>query len=374
MFLATLIFWMGRKKFVHVPPKPGGKLGLLDTLSSICLLMAAGHLFFTWGQPWWVLLLATASFLAVGLGLFSVRQRLEPDNGFLAIVLYSAREWFVGGPPSPAPGPDPAGGGLSAEEAEESPLARSPFWGPSVRRFGLEATEGPVAVLKIISVFFLALVFWALFDQHSSSWIRQAEMMDLRLLGGWHIPASNVSWLDAVITRLNDVTFLATQVPMLNPLLVMILIPLMNPLYARIDRLGIQTTRFRRITAGMLIAALSFVAVALLQWRIDAAGAGRVWVGWQVIPYVIITVAEVMVSITALEFAYTQAPRRMKSTVMSFWNLTVALGNLLTALVARYAQLPLADFFWVFAGLMAAAAVLFGIRGYFYVQKDYTQT
>src|SRR5262249_41233580 len=49
MFLATLIFWMGRRKFVHVPPKPGGKLGLLDTLSSICLFLSVGHFFFTAG-------------------------------------------------------------------------------------------------------------------------------------------------------------------------------------------------------------------------------------------------------------------------------------------------------------------------------------
>src|SRR5262245_22768234 len=31
MFLATFIFWLGRRKFVHVPPNPGGLVGLLDT-------------------------------------------------------------------------------------------------------------------------------------------------------------------------------------------------------------------------------------------------------------------------------------------------------------------------------------------------------
>jgi hypothetical protein len=58
---------------------------------------------------------------------------------------------------------------------------------------------------------------------------------------------------------------------------------------------------------------------------------------------------------------------------MSFLNLTVSLGNVLVALLAYFAGLKLVAFFWVFAGLMAAAAVLFGIRSYFYVQKDYPQ-
>ena len=49
MGLATLIFWLGRNKFVRVPPKPGGRLGLLDTFSSVFLFMTVGSLSFTVG-------------------------------------------------------------------------------------------------------------------------------------------------------------------------------------------------------------------------------------------------------------------------------------------------------------------------------------
>ena len=47
MFLATFIFWLGRRKFVHVPPKPGGGWACSTPLSSVCLFLAVGHLFFT---------------------------------------------------------------------------------------------------------------------------------------------------------------------------------------------------------------------------------------------------------------------------------------------------------------------------------------
>lgn len=356
MFIATVIFWLGRRKFVHVPPKPGGTLGLLDTLSSTAFFMIVGHLFFTAGYPWWVMLLTSTLFLVLGLLLFSLRQRLAPDDGFLAITLFALSRMLRikssvrdGGAIQNTQHANPA----SWADTGPPPLARNRFWAPAVARFGPEATEGPVAVLKIISVFFLVSIFWALFDQHASSWIRQAEMMNLKLWGN----------RDA----------LANQIQAFNPLMVMALIPLMSWIYSLVERTGIKTTPLRRITVGMFITSLSFVAVALLQMRIDAEGPGVVWFGWQVIPFLLLTIGEVMVSITGLEFAYTQAPNRMKSTIMGFWLLTIALGNVLVALLARFGHLPLVDFFWVFAGLMAAAGLIFGIRSYFYVQKDYTQ-
>lgn len=343
MFIATFLFWLGRKKFVHVPPNPGGKIGLYDSFISIAFFMVVGHLFFTAALlPWWALLGISSLFLLLGFWLFSIRQQLAADDGFLAITLYALREYVTGRTFDRDPAPP-----------EAPPLACSRLWGPAVEKFGLEATEGPVAVFKIISVFFLISVFWALFDQHSSSWIRQAAMMDLTLWG--------------------ERSVLPSEIPSMNPLMVMLLIPSMNAVYALCDRLGLKTTPLRRITAGMLVAALSFAAVALLQQRIDAEGEGKVWFAWQIIPYLLITIAEVMVSITGLEFAYTQAPKRMKSMVMGFWLLTVALGNVLVALLARFSDLKLADFFWLFAALMGGAGVLFGIRSYFYVQKDYTQ-
>jgi POT family proton-dependent oligopeptide transporter len=363
MFLATVIFWMGRRKFVHVPPRPGGKLGLLDAVSSTMLFLAVGHLFITpdliqhAGLPpavkWPVLVAVSAAFLAAGLYLFGRRQQIAQDDGFLAIIWYA---WKNRGKRA-----DSAGDG----SADRSPLARSPFWGPAVDRFGEKAAEGPLAVLKILSVFLLISVFWALFDQHSSSWIFQAGEMDLRLWG------ERESFLGINNRLLNR-----NQVPALNPLMVMLLIPLMNVVYGRLDRLGLKTTPLRRITTGMFFAALSFAVVALLQAWIDGNardGLPKVWFGWQVIPYLLMTVAEVLVSVTGLEFAYTQAPARMKSTIMGFWLLTVTLGNVLVAFLAGFKDLERVNFFWTFAGLSAAAGVLFGLRAYFYVQKDYTQ-
>ena len=165
----------------------------------------------------------------------------------------------------------------------------------------------------------------------------------------------------------------AAQLSAINPLFVMIVIPALNFLvFMPLSKRGIDIKPLQKMTVGMFLTALAFVAAAILQQIIQAAGEGQVHSLWQVVQYFIMTVAEVLVSVTGLEFAYTQAPRPMKSTIMGFWLLTISLGNVLVSLVTLI-KLPPAEFFWVFAALMLGAGLLFGLRAYFYWQQDYMQ-
>lgn len=56
---------------------------------------------------------------------------------------------------------------------------------------------------------------------------------------------------------------------------------------------------------------------------------------WLIPQYVVITLGEVMFSITGLEFAFTQAPVSMKSLLQAAWLLTVAIGNLVVIIIAE---------------------------------------
>ena len=79
-------------------------------------------------------------------------------------------------------------------------------------------------------------------------------------------------------------------------------------------------------------------------------------------------------SVTGLEFAYTQAPRAMKSTIMGFWLLCVTVGNLIVAFLSPLQKaFPLSTFFFVFAGLMTAASLVFALMAYIYKGKSYLQ-
>jgi hypothetical protein len=60
-------------------------------------------------------------------------------------------------------------------------------------------------------------------------------------------------------------------------------------------------------------------------------------IAWQILAYIVLTAAEVLVSVTCLEFSYTQAPKKMKSFIMSLYLLSVSAGNVLTALASHAA-------------------------------------
>lgn len=339
MFIATFIFWLGRKEFVHIPAKPGGRIGFLDTLSSSLLFMVFGSLFFTAGKDPLIMGLGALVSLCLGLAVFGYRQSVAKDDGFLAVSLYMIKQFFLRI--------------IGKQKKSSTGISKS-----AETEFSIEAVEGVKAVGRIISVFIMVSVFWALFDQHSSSWIRQATMMNLSV----------------TLPFFGHFEMLPSQIPSLNPVMVMILIPfwayVIEPFLAKF---GIRLTILKKMTIGMFIAALSFATVAILQTKIDAHGAEKIHVLWQIIPYFLITLSEILISITGLEFAYSQAPLKMKSTVMGFWLLTVALGNVLVALLAMFSELELKNFFWLFALLMALAALIFSLRAKVYKVRDYTQ-
>ena len=177
--------------------------------------------------------------------------------------------------------------------------------------------EGMVALGKLIPLFAFIAVFWSLYDQTGSSWVLQAQQMDLRFLG--------VTWLES-------------QVQAVNPILILVFIPLFTfVIYPWMNRV-FHLTPLRKIGMGLLLIAASFGLTTLVQTWIDAGQ--RPSIGWQILAYVIITAAEIMVSIVGLEFAYTQAPRAMKSWVMALFWLSVWGGNQFTAQVNHFIGIP----------------------------------
>jgi POT family proton-dependent oligopeptide transporter len=128
----------------------------------------------------------------------------------------------------------------------------------------------------------------------------------------------------------------------------------------------------------MFVTVTSFAVSAMIESSIQAGGTPNI--GWQILAYVLLTAAEVMVSITCLEFSYTQAPNSMKSIVMSFYLLSVSFGNAITAFVNwaisrpdGSSRLPGATYYWFFSGLMLIAAIVFVVVAINYRGKQYIQ-
>ena len=265
--------------------------------------------------------------------------------------------------------------------------------------------DGRRALLNLAPIFLIFVpMFWALFDQTGSAWVLQADKMNRTVMG---------------------VTILPSQIQAANPILILILIPMFSyVIYPWLNRF-FRVTALRKISIGLFITAAAFAISSWIEGRVvesAPAAAEALWtalgttgpftshgleqalqaaaaakldpavisnclagmpgIGWQIIAYIVITIAEVMVSITTLEFAYTQAPKKMKSFIMGVYFLGISLGNLFTAAVNKIIQnedgtskLEGADYYWFFTALMVVTAIAFVFyamryKGHTYIQGE----
>jgi len=227
------------------------------------------------------------------------------------------------------------------------PAAGLGFLREATSREGLRILRIPLLVAVFVAV------FWSLYEQSGSAWVLQAQEMDRRFGG-----------IELMGRRFFEFEMNASSTHTLNPVLILLFIPLFSYLiYPAINRV-FRLTAIRKISIGLFLTALAFSTSAIIESQVAAAEHPDVL--WQVIPYVIMTAAEVMVSITGLEFSYSIAPKSMKSVVMSIWLLSNAAGQLLTWAVNKVIQnpdgsskLPGASYYWAFTLVMLAAAIGF---------------
>ena len=308
MFIATVIFWLGRKKFVHLPPT-GVKNYIREFMDYEKFKTPIGK--------------KTRGFKKI------ITLLIAP---FKKMVSFFA---------------DVAHPKLAMERIKT-------FF----RKLGEAANKENLKALgNLLILVPFAAMFWALWQQNFSSWVLQSEKMDRHLLG--------INWLPA-------------QIQTVNPIFILIMLPLFSYLiYPAINKVY-RLSPLRKFGIGLFVTALSFLIIAWIQIRIDAGETPNII--WQILAFVVLTAAEVMVSVTHLEFAYTQAPKKMKSLVMCTYLISVSLGNVFTAAVNFLIQnkdgtvkLQGASYFFFFVGVMAATAVLFLFFARFYKGKTYIQ-
>jgi POT family proton-dependent oligopeptide transporter len=281
MFIATMVFWFGNKKYIHVPPAAPSPDSFTRVARTALLAKQPGQ-----SRPGLVIAIIGAVGAVASLC-------MSPSWGFviaacLALVLLLAF------------------GGMGTAMQLERARGHHPD----------DAVEGVRAVLRILVVFALVTPFWSLFDQKASTWIVQANSMTSPLLSlfGWEFKV------------------LPAQMQAVNPMLVMLLIPFNNfALFPLLRKLGIEPTALRRMGMGIAFTSVAWIVIGWIQVTMDAGTPMSIL--WQLLPYALLTLGEVLVSATGLEFAYSQAPPSMKGSIMSFWTLAVTVGNLWVLIV-----------------------------------------
>jgi POT family proton-dependent oligopeptide transporter len=319
MFISTVILWLGRKRYVMVPPSPPNPHSFLRVCRDAIMSGARGMIFAIVGT-----LATIISFLLISKLGFVIAACLA----LVAVIAF---------------------GGLGVWLQLGAIRGKHPD----------DAIDGVRSVLRVLVLFALVTPFWSLFDQKASTWVLQANGM------------SKPSWFES------------SQMQALNPALVMLLIPFNNlVLFPALRRAGYQVTALRRMTAGIAFSGVSWIVVGLMQVVLDH---GTVFtITWQILPYALLTLGEVLVSATGLEFAYSQAPPTMKGAIMSFWLLSVTIGNLWVLVVNLGVQNQgVIDFIkssgfgvtafqmFFFAVFAFAAALVFGLVARSYPVADH---
>jgi POT family proton-dependent oligopeptide transporter len=201
---------------------------------------------------------------------------------------------------------------------------------PELYSWMQEAFTGPalkqITGLAVIYYIFIAM-FWCLWDQsNGQTWTLQAtsDLMDKHLFGF----LAAVPGMDALASY----QMLPSQIQVVNGLFILAMVPIFTfgvyPLMSKF----FKVTPLRKIGIGLFVIASSYLIVASIENHIMHGERVSLW--WQILAYVVLTAAEVLISITALEFSYKQAPLKVKSFIMAItYLLAVSIGNAFTAQV-----------------------------------------
>ena len=193
-------------------------------------------------------------------------------------------------------------------------------------------------LLRLLGLFLVVGFFWAIFDQSPSTWtIFAKDHLDLNLLGHQFQP---------------------DQLQAINPVLIVILLPVVTVGWRVCARFGLHLKPTDKMLIGFVLTTLTMAIMAAAGFL--AGQEGKVSMMWEVAAYLLITIAEICISVVGLELAFTAAPKSMKSFVTACWLLTVSFGNLGNAWFTPYYEtLQPGPFFAVLALVMVPVSVIF---------------
>ncbi|XP_069122940.1 solute carrier family 15 member 4-like [Argopecten irradians] len=192
-----------------------------------------------------------------------------------------------------------------------------------------DMVDGVISVLRVLPVFLLIIMYWAVYSQMQSTFFLQSERMNVMV---------------------GDVKMPAAVLNIFNTVIILVLIPIIDRgIYPLLAKYGRSPSHLQRIGFGMILAALSVVVAGILEiyrkqelsesggiiqeLADDKFNASTLSVFLQVPEFALVGASEVFASISGLEFAYSEAPDFMQGLVMGLFLMTSGIGNYVSTLI-----------------------------------------
>ncbi len=139
-----------------------------------------------------------------------------------------------------------------------------------------------LVIKKLFWIMLVVSIFYVFMSQIYSSWVIQGSKMNGLIFGFIILPAQ-MQFLDTIF------------VVILLPIILFKLIPFLQSH-------GIFKTEISQINFGLFIAILSFICIAVIQYKIEQ---GIILsLSWQIIPYFLIAIAEILVRTVAINHLF----------------------------------------------------------------------
>lgn len=207
----------------------------------------------------------------------------------------------------------------------------------SEEKYGKTLVQETQHVLRVGILSLPITLFWALFYQEGSRWVFQA----LRMNGD-----------------LGFYTIIPDQLPVINPFLVLVLIPMFEYIiYPLLLKVGI-TNDLEKVTLGGVLAGIAFLVSALVESQIGDEK--NLHMAWLIPQFILMSMGEILVTIPMMNFCYAVAPSSMKTILQALNNLSVGLGNLIVVVVvgSKLIESQIYEFI-LFAVLMFVDMIIF---------------
>lgn len=202
--------------------------------------------------------------------------------------------------------------------------------------------ETCTTLVRLSGLFLLIVFFWSVFDQSYSTWTLFArDYMNLETFVG-RIPPDAIQGL--------------------NPILIVIMTPFFAWLWSRTDKdEEHRLSSPKKMLIGFFLVILCMATMAFAGFL---AANSKVSILWEVGAYILMTSAELCISVIGLQLAFEEAPDHMKSLITGIWLFTVFLGDVFASWFSRiYTQTTPGNFFSIMTGMVVVVTILFYFVG-----------
>jgi dipeptide/tripeptide permease len=203
-------------------------------------------------------------------------------------------------------------------------------------KHGAEIVAETKSIVNILVLYIPLPVFWAVSMQQESRWVFQAAKMNGDI-GFYHIKPD--------------------QMIVLKPFFEILTLPICDYLvYPLLMKVGISKL-LHKMTIGGMFGVVGFIVAAFVELETDRRFISMLWMIPQ---YWILAFAEIFMFASHVNFAFTEAPARMKSVMTSFVFVVMAIGNLCIVLVSgsKLFNSQAVEFFF-FAGIFFVFMIFF---------------